>query len=128
MRNLALSDKTLSWLIAIAIILLLSHQIGSFIVVTLGMVWGVVAVAVVTVVALLSARMARAGGRRSLWFLLPTVLFVLLPVIWKVWRAFTDTTSGFERLMELMPFLIGFGAPVMLLLLAYAGLHARTRA
>lgn len=120
------SDKTLSRIIAAAIVLLLIHQIGSFIVATLGMAWGVVAAAVVAVVSFFSARMARAGARGMLWFLLPMLLFVLLPVVWKVWRAFTDTTSWFERLMDLTPFLIGFGAPVVLLLLAYAGLHART--
>jgi hypothetical protein len=122
-----MSDRTLRYLIAGAVALLLIHQIGSLIAAAFGIAWGVVSSAVVAAITLLAARQARAGGRTSFWFLLPTLLFTVVPTAVVTWRAFTAETSAWERIADFAPFLVGFAAPMALLLLVYYELRRRTR-
>ncbi len=120
-----MSDKTLRYLIASVIVMLLVFQIGSLIASAFGMAWGAVSALVVAAVSFFSARLARAGGRNSVWFLLPTLLFTLIPVAYTIWQAFTAEVSGFERLASLSPFLVGFAGPVLVLLMVYLELRKR---
>jgi hypothetical protein len=122
-----MSDRTLRYLIATAIALLLIYQIGSLVAAAFGLAWGVASSAAVATVTLLAARQARAGGRTSLWFLLPTLLFTVVPTAVVIWRAFTAETSAWERITGLAPFLVGFAGPMVLLLLVYYELRRRTR-
>lgn len=120
-----MSDKTLKYIIASVIAMLLVYQIGTLISGFFGMAWGVVSAVVVIAVSFFSARLARAGGKRSVWFL-PTLLFTVIPIIYMVWTTMTANTSWFDRLIKLMPFMISFGAPIILLLIAYYALRKRT--
>ena len=43
-----------------------------------------------------------------------------------IWTTITANTSWFDRLIKLMPFMISFGAPIILLLIAYYALRKRT--
>lgn len=122
-----MSDRMLRYLIATAIALLLIHQIGSLVATAFGLAWGVVSSAAVAAITLLAARQARAGGRTSLWFLLPTLLFTVVPTAVVIWRAFTAETSAWERIAGFAPFLVGFAGPMALLLLVYYELRRRTR-
>ncbi len=121
-----MSDKTLRYLIAAAIVMLLVFQIGTLIASAFGMAWGAVSAVVVAAVSFFSARLARAGGKNSVWFLLPTILFTIIPLAYMIWQAWTAEVSGFERLASFVPFLIGFAGPVLVLLLVYLELRKRT--
>lgn len=121
-----MSDRTLRYLIASVIMMLLVFQIGTLIASAFGMAWGAVSAVVVAAVSFFSARLARAGGRGSVWFLLPTILFTIIPLAYLIWQAWTAEVSGFERLAGFAPFLVGFAGPVLVLLLVYLELRKRT--
>ena len=121
-----MSDKTLRYIIASVIAMLLIFQIGTLISSIFGMAWGALSAVVVTAVTFLSVRLARAGGKNSFWFLLPMLLFTVLPIAFVVWRAVTEDVSWLDRVVKLTPFIIGFGAPIVLLLIVYYELRKRT--
>jgi hypothetical protein len=120
-----MSDRTLRYIIALAISMLLIFQIGTLISGIFGMVWGAIVAIVVAVVSFLAARLAKSAGKGSLWFLLPMIVFTLIPIALMIWRGITEETSRFDLLIRLTPFVVGFGAPVILLLLAYYELRKR---
>jgi hypothetical protein len=120
-----MSDRTLKYIIALAIVMLLVFQIGTLISGFFGMVWGAVSAIVVAAVSFFSARLAKAGGKGSLWFLLPTIVFLLIPITLTIWRSITQDASWPDMLVRLVPFTLGFGAPILLLLVAYYELRKR---
>ncbi|MBL0141058.1 MAG: hypothetical protein IPP91_03095 [Betaproteobacteria bacterium] len=122
-----MSDKTLRYLVATVIALLLIHQVGTLIAGAFGAAWGALSALAVMAVSFLSARMARAGGKRSFWFILPTLLFTVLPIAYVIWSTLALETSWVDRLMGLAPFAFGFAAPLVLLLVVYYELRSRTR-
>ncbi len=121
-----MSDKALRYIIAAVIALLLVFQIGHLIADLFGMAWGAVSAVAVGAVSFVSARLAKSGLKSSFWFLLPTLLFTVLPIGFMIWKAITSDARWFERMAELTPFIIGFGAPIILLLIAYFELRRRT--
>jgi uncharacterized membrane protein len=121
-----MSDKTLRYIIALAIAMLLIYQIGMLISGTFGMFWGTIAAIVVAAVSFFSARLAKAGGKSSLWFLFPTVILILIPIALKVWRGVTQDETWIDLLIRLTPFIVGFGAPIVLLLVVYYELRKRS--
>ena len=122
-----MSDLTLKRLVFLALALLLVHQIGAMIAGLFGMAWGAVSALVVAAVSFVSVRLAKAGGKSSAWFLLPTLLFTLLPLAISLWNAATAQTSAWERMIALAPLTIGFLLPVALLLAVFLELHKRAR-
>jgi Na+/proline symporter len=125
-KEFIMSDKTLRYIIASVIALLLVFQIGSLISGLFGMAWGAFSAVLVGAVSFFSSRLAKAGGKRSFWFLLPTLLFTVFPVVFMAWKSLTSDTGGFDRLVTLMPFIVGFVLPVLLLLVVYYELRKRT--
>lgn len=121
-----MSDRTLRFFVAGVISLLLIHQIGVLVSAALGATWGLVSALVVAAVSFFSARLAKAGGKGSFWFLIPTLLFTVIPIVMTVWNAFTSEASWLDRLIGLAPFFIGFGLPIVLLFLTYIELRKRT--
>jgi hypothetical protein len=121
------SDTTLRRIIALVIALLLVYQMGALITGLFGMVWGVVSALAVAGVTFFATRLAKAGGKGSVWFLLPTLLFTVVPLAITVWGTFAQDVSWMERAAALVPFVLGFAAPVLLLLLVYYELRVRTR-
>jgi hypothetical protein len=120
------TDKTLRRIVATVIAMLLVFQIGSLISSLFGMAWGAVSALVVAGVSFFSARIAKAGGKTSAWFLLPTVLFTIVPLSFKLWKAATQDSGWLDRAIGFGPFIIGFVAPVILLLIVFYGLRKRT--
>lgn len=121
-----MSDRTLRFLVAAAISLLLIHQIGVLVSGALGAAWGLALALVVAAVSFFSARLAKAGRKGSFWFLMPTLLFTVIPIVMTVWNAFTSEASWLDRLIGMAFFLTGFGLPIILLFLAYIELRKRT--
>lgn len=121
-----MSDKTLRYIIASVIAMLLVFQVGTLITSAFGMAWGAFSAVVVMVVSFFSARLARAGGKGSFWFLLPTFLFIVLPIAFRVWKVMSEDAGWLDRVARFAPFIIGFGAPIVLLLLVYSELRKRT--
>ena len=89
-----MSDRTLRYIIALAMLLL--FQIGTLISGFFGMVWGLVSAIVVAAVSFFSARLAKAGGKGSLWFLLPAVVFTLIPIVLTIWRGITQDETWLD--------------------------------
>jgi hypothetical protein len=121
-----MTDKTLRRIVATVIAMLLIFQIGTLISSLFGMAWGVFSAVVVAGVSFFSARVAKAGGKTSAWFLLPTVLFTIFPLSLTVWKAVAEDKSWLDRAIGFAPFIIGFAAPVILLLLVFYELRKRT--
>ena len=123
-----MSDKTLRYMIASVIIMLLIFQVGTLISALFGMTWGVASALLVMVISFFSVRLARAGAQHAFWFFLPTMLFTVFPIAYKVRKALSTEVSWLDRLLQLGPFLLGFAAPILLLSLVYYELRKRTLA
>lgn len=121
-----MSDNTLKHIVATVIALLLIFQIGTLIAGLLGLVWGVLAALIVTAISFFSTRLAGAGAKSSLWFLLPTLLFTVIPVVIMVSATFSREAGWVDRFAALAPFVIGFALPVLLLLVVHYELRKRT--
>ena len=53
------------------------------------------------------------------WFVVPTLVFTMLPLAGRLWTLFSAEQGWWTRIVEFAPFLIGFAAPVLLLVLVY---------
>ncbi len=122
-----MSDTNLRRLVALVIALLLVYQMGAIITGLFGMVWGLVSALVVAAVTFFATRLAKSGGKSSVWFLVPTLLFTVVPLVITILGAFTQDVSWMDRARSLVPFVMGFAAPVLLLLVVYNTLRVRTR-
>ncbi|KQT36601.1 MULTISPECIES: hypothetical protein [unclassified Methylophilus] len=110
-------------LVLTALICLLLYQVGTWITVVAGAVWGAGAALVVAVVSYVSARLAKRGATSTIWFLVPTLLFTVIPLLAKLWSAFTSQTGIVDMLVDLIPLLVGFVIPVILLSAVYLDLR-----
>jgi hypothetical protein len=110
-------------LVLTALICLLLYQVGTWITVVAGAVWGAGAALVVAVVSYVSARLAKRGATSTIWFLVPTLLFTVIPLLAKLWSAFTSQTGIVDMLVDLIPLLVGFVIPVVLLSVVYLDLR-----
>jgi hypothetical protein len=122
-----MSDASLRRIVALVIALLLVYQMGALITGLFGMAWGFFSALVVAGVTFFATRLAKAGGKSSIWFLLPTLLFTVVPLALTVWSSFAQDASWMDRATAILPFVIGFAAPVLLLLVVYNALRVRTR-
>jgi len=111
----------------LAIVLLVLHAVGAWTYAALGPAAAIGSAVLVGAVSILSARMAGRGQGNHAWFVVPTAVFTLLPLAARLWTLLTVEQSWWTRTVELAPFLIGFAAPVLLLLAAYLELGRRAR-
>ncbi len=118
-----MSDAWSRRIVMLAIVLLVLHAVGTWTYAVLGPAAAIVSAVLVGGVSILSARMAGRGNHA--WFVIPTALFTVLPLAARLWTLFTVEQSWWMRTVELTPFVIGFAAPVLLLLAAYAALGRR---
>jgi len=122
------SDAWLGRLVVAAIALLLVYQVGAWIHAAFGVAAGVLAAILVAAVSFISARMARLGAGNSAWFLVPTLLFTVVPLAAKVWGLLALQSDWLQWVVALAPFVAGFALPVTLLLVVYAELRNRSGA
>lgn len=122
-----MTDTTLRRMVGLALILLFAYQIGTVVSGLATVAAGGAAALVVAVVTFLCVRRANAGPGNKAWFLVPTVLFTLLPVALKAWSLFSAAdTSWLTWTVDLAPLVVGFLLPVLLLWLTYTELRKRT--
>jgi hypothetical protein len=120
-----MNDAWIRRLVAAAVALLVIHEVGSWVYAAFGAAAGVLSGLLVAAVSFFSARMAQVGAGNTAWFLLPALLFTALPIAAKVWSFLTVQRSAWDSVVDVAPFLIGFAAPVLLLLWVYAALRRR---
>jgi len=120
-----MSDAWLRRVVMLAIVLLVLHAVGTWTYSALGVAAAIVSAVLVGAVSIFSARMAGVGQGNNAWFVVPTVVFTALPLAARLWTLVTVEESWWTRTVEFAPFLIGFAAPVLLLLMAYLELGRR---
>ena len=115
--------KPLRTIILFTIILIVISEVISWIYGLLGGVGGLVGALVVAAVFIYCGKMAKAGTRYSVWILVPTIIFTIIPATAKVWSFFADTeTSTVKLLWQYGPYFFRFVLPVALLLYVYVKL------
>jgi asparagine N-glycosylation enzyme membrane subunit Stt3 len=119
------TDAWLRWMVMLAIILLVLHAVGSWSYSILGIPAAIGSALLVAAVSFFSARMAGFGRGNSAWFVVPTLVFTMLPLAARLWTLTRVEQTWWTRIVEFTPFLIGFAAPVLLLLAAYVQLASR---
>jgi hypothetical protein len=120
-----MSDAWLRRVVMLAIVLLVLHAVGTWTYAVLGVAAAIVAAVLVGAVSIFSARIAGLGEGNNAWFVVPTVVFTALPLTARLWTLVIVEQSWWTRIVEFAPFLIGFAAPVLLLLIAYLQLGRR---
>lgn len=108
----------------LATTLLVLHAVGAWTYAALGVTAAIASAGLVLAVSLFGARMA-GRGRNNAWFIVPALVFTALPLVARVWTVARLDESWWARSVSLAPFLIGFAAPVLLLVAAYLGLERR---
>lgn len=106
-----------------AIVLLVLHAVGTWTYSVLGTAAAIVSAVLVAAVSIVSGRIAGRGN--NAWFVVPTLVFTALPLGAGLWTVLAVEQSAWTRTVEIAPFLIGFAAPVLLLLIAYLELGGR---
>lgn len=109
----------------LAIVLLVLHAVGTWTYAALGPAAAILSAVMVGGVSIFSARMIGSGRGSHAWFVVPTAIFTAFPLAARLWAALAVEQSWWARTLELAPFVIGFAAPVLLLLFAYAALGRR---
>jgi len=119
-----MSDTWLRRTVILVTTLLVLHHVGVWAYSTFGVSAALVSAALVAMVSAFSAQ--RAGNaRNNAWFLVPTLLFTLVPLTANIWALLSSETNWWGRVLEFVPFLIGFAVPVLLLLVVYVELQRR---
>ncbi len=111
----------------LSVVLLVLHAVGTWTYAALGVAAAIVSAVLVGGVSIFSARMAGFGQGNNAWFVVPTLLFTAMPLAARLWTLMASEQSWWPRVVEFTPFLVGFAAPVLLLLLAYLELGRRAR-
>jgi hypothetical protein len=119
-----LSDAWIARAVLLATALLVLHAVGAWAYPALGVTAAIASAGLVGAVAVFGARMA-GRGRSNAWFVVPALLFTALPLAARVATLASGDGTWWTRSVELAPLLIGFAAPVLLLLAAYLGLEGR---
>jgi hypothetical protein len=122
-----MSDRALKNLIMIVMVILVLNQFVGWVAGFWGAVPGVLAALVVVVVSFLFGRKARADAGNAAWFLVPVLLFAVIPTGVRLWGFFANEKSVWTRLWDGLPFVMGFLVPIGTLLLVYWSLGRSKR-
>jgi hypothetical protein len=125
-RQTAMSDTWVRRAVMLAMMLLVLHAVGAWCYSVLGMAGAIASTLLVVAVSLLADHMARAGRGSIAWFVVPTLAFTALPLAARLWTVVQAEQGWWQRTVALAPFVIGFAAPVLILLAVH--LHLTSRA
>lgn len=123
-----MSDTNLRRIIVAVIAMLLVYQMGVWLAVLWGAVGATLSTVIVAAVTFFCAYMARVGAGHVGWFLVPTLIFTIIPVAARAWKFFTEERSWWGRAVDHAPFLVGFLLPVLLLMVVFVELRRREAA
>ena len=117
---------TIRRLIFITIILLILSELFSQVVNLFSIVGGVV----VIIIYAYCAKMARESAKTTFWFIVPTIIFTLIPLVIKFWPK-EEPNSILQYLISSVfdnfSLLASFVVPIILLSTAYYGLKKHER-
>ena len=111
----------------LAMVLLVLHAVGGWAYSALGAAGAILCVVLAVAVSILGARKAGLTKGNDAWFVVPLALFTALPVAAGLWKLFAIEQSWWAHGVAFAPVLIGFVAPVLLLLATYLELGRRAR-
>jgi len=112
---------TIRRLIFITIILLILSELFSQVTNLFSIVGGII----VIIIYAYCAKRARESAKATVWFIVPTIIFTLMPLVIKLWPK-EESNSILEYLissvLDNFPLLASFVVPITLLATAYYGL------
>lgn len=121
-----MTDITLRRMVGAALILLFVYQATTMVIGMANAAAGGATGVFVAAVTFLCAQRANAGVGNRIWFMVPAVLFTVLPLGLQAWNLYTSETSLFTWIVSFTPLFVGFLLPILLLWLTYAELRKRT--
>lgn len=123
-QDLETKLRRLQRLLMVVIVLLIASQIMSLLFSLIGFAVGIIGAVFTIAVSWFATRKARQGARSTIWFMLPPLVFTGIPLTLKFFPGFIG--GGEEQILTLqslllsnLPFLLGFIAPVAMLLWGY---------
>ncbi len=118
--------ETLRTCLLIAIVLLVASEFLSWLVGMGKSVGGVLSGLFVAAVFYYCGKKARAGLKYQGWIIVPTLIFTMFPIGWRVWDYFkAEEPSLLVELWKITPFLLSFVVPMGLLVVVYVSLGNR---
>lgn len=122
-----MTDLTLRRMVGSALVLLFVYQAATAVIGLANAAAGGATAVFVAAVTFFCAQRANAGSGNKIWFMVPAVLFTVLPLALEVWDLYSSETSMLMWFVAFTPLFVGFLLPALLLWLTYAELRRRTR-
>jgi hypothetical protein len=111
--------------VAAAVVLLVVNEFMRWLSGMAGVAAAAVGGLAVAAISVAGARAAHVGARNLMWFLVPTIVLIVIPVAARAWMFFRDDRGLGARLWHHLPVLLGFVAPVAILLVVWTQLRDR---
>ena len=118
-----MNKNNLSKILIIAITLLIIHQVGIWLYSAMGAIGGILSAILIGGMIFYLGKVSTGGSLKYRWFIIPSLLFIVVPSVLEIWKFFTEEKTLIERIVEQGPFLTGFLVPVLLLLWVYKNLQ-----
>jgi hypothetical protein len=109
-----------------ALIMLFVYQIGTAVSELASTAAGGMTAVVAGAIIFLTALRADMKPGNKAWFLVPAILFFVLPLAIKAWHIYSIDTSALSWTLNFMPLFVGFVLPALLLWLTYLELRKRS--
>jgi len=122
-----MTDITLRRMVGAALIMLFVYQATVLAIGMANAAAGAATALFVAAVTFLCAQRANAGVGNRAWFMVPALLFTVLPLALQAWDLYRSETNVLAWVISFVPLFVGFVLPVFLLWLTYAELRKRTR-
>lgn len=121
-----MTDITLRCMVGSALILLFVYQAATAVIGLANVAAGGATAVFVAAFTFFCAQRANAGVGNRIWFMVPAILFTVLPLALQAWDLYASDTSVFTWIVSFTPLFVGFVLPAILLWLTYAELRKRT--